>query len=683
MKLTDDQILSQIDVLERQAVGYYTGEVAAEQALALNYYLGRPFGTEEEGRSRVVSTDVWDVVEGMTPMVLKPFVSSDDVVKFTPLGQDDEETSEQESDYINWVVTQRNDSFIQLVAWVKTGLLQKNGVVKYWWEKSEQASIERYDGLSDDVFAAIAQEPGVEVVEHTEGQNEFGEPVHDVVLRITETVGHARYCVIPPEEFLISKDATSPNPQEARFVQHRRKVTIGELRAMGYDVEDTLSDGNGDDNLMTAQYQARRTETEYQGSDEGLDPASREVTLKETYLRIDANGDGMPELLKVCSVGRETLAREETEETPFCAWTPYQQPFRFYGRCPADETIEIQLIKSTLWRQSLDNIYSINNNRVYANETVNLDDLIDNQIAGVVRVKGAGPVGNAVQSAQITPIGGVVQPMMEYLDSAKENRTGYTRYNQGTDGEGLNKTATGIRLIKESANGRIEIIARAFAEQGLAPLMRGIHGLCRRHATKAETVRLRGKWAEIDPRGWKRRIDMSVAVGLGTTDQQMRLAGIQMLMGEQKQLAQAGLVTPANFYASASKLAEIVGFKNPDQFFSMPEQQQGLDPKVQQAMQAATQEIQQLQQALSEAQSGIAAEQLKGQNAQQLEAMKGQIALAMQAQKDQASQALQAQKDEAAHDREELKGMIQMLMAQMIPPPSLADEAVEVGDGQA
>lgn len=266
--------------MERQAIGYYSSHVASEQGKAMDYYLGKPFGTEEEGRSAVISSDVWDVVEGLTPLVLNPFVASEDVVRFNPLGQDDEEAAEQESDYINWVVTQRNNAFNELVAWVKNGLLQKNGIVKYWWEKTQQTSVERYFGVEDEVFAMLQQEKGVEITEHTETvtMDPIGQPVisHDVTLRVTEDVGFAKYRVIPPEEFLIDKSADSPDPQCARFVEHRAKVTVSELRAMGYDVEDSIADNNTDDVTSSEQFTARHADDEdMMEGDDGLDPTVR------------------------------------------------------------------------------------------------------------------------------------------------------------------------------------------------------------------------------------------------------------------------------------------------------------------------------------------------------------------------------------------------------------------------
>ena len=577
--MTDDRLLAQLDQLDRQAIGFYGGDIAAEQAKAQDYYLGKPFGTEEEGRSRVVSSDVWDVVEGLTPLILRPFVSSDDVVRFNPVGLEDEEAAQQESDYVNYVVTQRNDVFNELVAWVKTGLLQKNGVVKYWWEKSRRTTIERYFGVPDDVFASLADEDDVTVVEHTETADEQGNITHDCALRVSHERGEPKYCVIPPEEFRIGRDALSSNPKQAMYVAHVPRKTLSDIRAMGYDVDDNVADDASEDPYLSAQYLARRSAEEDQmlGQSE-IDPSMREVIFRDEYVRVDYDGDGIAELRHICRVGKEILLNEETEEIPFCAWTPYPQPHKFYGRCPADETVEIQLIKSTLWRQSLDNIYTINNNRVYAGEGVNLDDLLDNQIAGVVRVKGGIDVRSQVMSAEVTPIGGIVQPMIEYLDSAKENRTGFTRYNQGMDANSLNKTATGVRIIAEAGNMRVELIARAFAEQGLKPLMIGIHGLCRRHGTQKEMVRLRGKWTEVDPRSWANRYDMTVSVGLGTADKQMQLQGQQMLMGVQANLMQAGLVKPENLYNAAAKLSELLGEKSPEKYFQDPTKAQPAPP---------------------------------------------------------------------------------------------------------
>jgi len=503
-------------------------------------------------------------------------VSSDDVVKFEPVGPEDVAAAEQETEVINHIVTQQNSVFEVLIAWAKQGLLQKNGIIKYWWDEQETPKIERYE-VSEDEYLMLLQTPGVEVLEHDEDTDDVGEVRHEVKCRIVEKSGVAKFAVIPHEEFRIDASHDSVNPKTSNFVQHARKVSLSMLRQMGYDVADDINDAYDADNTFNELYQARRTAGEQEWAINDVDPSMREVMYRETYIRADYDGDGIAELRRVCVVGSEILHNEEIEEIPFVAWSPYPQPHKFYGRCPADETTEIQLIKTALMRQMFDNIYTINNNRTFIGRGVNVDDLIDNVIGGHIRVDGD-VVGNQVYSAPIQPIGGIIQPVIEYLDSSKETRTGFTRYNQGTDANSLNKTATGVRIITAQGNLRVDLIRRNMAECGLKPLMLGVHGLMRRHGTKALTIRLRGKYVQVDPRAWRERADMSVSVGLGSSDKQMQLQGIQLLMNEQKQLAQVGLAKPRNLYASAMRLTSALGYKDGENYFAEPPEQEPPPP---------------------------------------------------------------------------------------------------------
>lgn len=577
--MNDDQLRA---FIERQEAIAQRSETAFEQAQAMDYYLRRPFGNEEEGRSQVISSDVWDVVEGMTPTVIKPFVSSADAVVFNPQGPEDEEAAKQETDYLNYVVTQQNDSFTTFVSWAKAGLLQKNGIVKYWWDKTRRVSIETYRGMSEDVLTAMLEDDKLKVIAKTEvesepvtdpqtGQQMPGPRMFDVTIRATETDGRAAYATVPPEEFLII--GRDPDPQKASFVQHRSRVTISDLREMGYDVEDDIQDAGSGAPGMEIQAAARNQNNQFDqmsALDGSGDPSMREVWFKESYCYVDYDEDGVSELRKVCAVGSTVLANDETEEIQFAAWTPYQQLWQFDGRCPADEACEVQEVKTTLIRESLNNLYTISNNRVYAGNKVNLDDLIDNQIGGIVRVD-AEIVGNQIQVVPISPIGQVVQPAIEYWDGVKENRTGFTRYQQGAADLNNQKTLGEIRIVSAAGNARIELIQRSLAEQGMKPLMLGLHGLLRRHATKAETIRLRGQWVEIDPREWKKRRDMTISVGLGTMDKSLELQAQSSIVKMQQEAAGAGVVSPENVYNSHAKFVELTGEKDAAKYFTHPD----------------------------------------------------------------------------------------------------------------
>ena len=126
----------------------------------------------EEGRSKAVSTDVADVIEGLMPHLMDIFAGSDEVVRFEPVGPEDEQAAQQETDYVNHVFMQQNPGFMVLYSLIKDALLSKNGVVKVLWEEYDEEQEETYYDLTDDQLAmiaqAVAQSDGqMKIVEHT------------------------------------------------------------------------------------------------------------------------------------------------------------------------------------------------------------------------------------------------------------------------------------------------------------------------------------------------------------------------------------------------------------------------------------------------------------------------------------------------------------------------------------
>jgi len=164
---TDEQILSQIDNEENIAYGINDSQLSAERAEAVNLYLGEKFGNEVEGRSQVVSYDVQDTVESALPQLLKVFVSGDEVVRFEPKNPEDQEAADQETDYVNHIVMEKNNGFEVFYVWFKDALLSKNGYVKAYYEEYEEAEEESYNGLTDDQLDMLASDDNIEILEHS------------------------------------------------------------------------------------------------------------------------------------------------------------------------------------------------------------------------------------------------------------------------------------------------------------------------------------------------------------------------------------------------------------------------------------------------------------------------------------------------------------------------------------
>jgi hypothetical protein len=576
-----------------EATGSTSSDLARQRTQAMNYYQGDMADMlSPDGRSSAVSTDVADTIDGIMPSIMDIFTSSDEVAKFEAVGPTDEDAALQETDYVNHVFYQENAGFIVLHSMIKDALIQKNGIVKFWWEEGEEEERETYRKLPEDGFALLVADDAVELIEHTAEESTYTDPdtgatlplvLHDAVVIRRKPYGCVKTAPVPPEEFLIAKDARQI--QDSRYCAHRVKRTRSQLIEQGYprNVVDSLPTG-GEATTQEASARATVQDDDEQVSD--VNTAMQLVEVTEHYIRLDYDGDGVAELRKITTAGtgEEVLDNEPYDRMPFAGITPILMSHRFWGRSVADLVMDIQKIKTALIRALLDNAYFVNNGRMEVAEShtteTTLDDLLTNRPGGVVRTKLPGGLNPIVTA----PIGGQLFPVLEYMDTVREVRTGVNRNAVGPDANSLNpysNTATGANILATAAQQRIRMIARTFAETGIKDLFLGIHELILKHGKDARLVKLRDKWATVNPRTWKTRKDMTVMVGLGTGTRDQVQAYLMQILGLQIQAIQMqqgpagpqnpGLVNLQNIYNTMKKLIENAGFRSADPFVTQPD----------------------------------------------------------------------------------------------------------------
>ena len=587
-----------------------SAKLSQERSNAMDYYLGNMAKDmpTEEGRSKAVSSDVADTVEGLMPALMDIFAGSDEVVKFQPVGPEDEQAAQQETDYVNHVFMQLNDGFMVLYSLMKDALLQKVGVVKVWWSETEKQEKESYYDLADDQFAMLAQDVlasdgGLEIIEHTAKATDTG-TTHDVKLLRTRKIRVAKVMGVPPEEFGIERNARTI--RDANYCFHKIPTqTEADLIAQGYDKEQIKRLPSYSNQTNTEELSRDTVDEEYASGGKS-NSATRIIEITEHYIRIDYEGDGKPCLYKITTAGGQddVLLKdgkpdiEEFDAIPFAAATPIPVTHRFFGRSIADLVMDIQRIKTALMRGMLDNLYLHNNPRVEVPEPAcgpnTIDDLLVSRQGGIVRTKQAG----MLQWQVVPDITGSVYPALSYMDSTREMRTGVTRQGQGVDANALqNQSATAVNQVFTMAQARMKLIARIFAETGIKDLFWLLHATIRKHGQEAQTVRLRNSWVSVDPRQWKSRDDLTINVGLGTGGKAERFAQTMAMANFQKELllgGKANIVDDAKLFNTAAEIAKLLGHKNPDEFFNDPSEkdQQGqlkhppvpppLDPKVMQ-----------------------------------------------------------------------------------------------------
>lgn len=584
-KMDDYQLSSIVSSEIEDSLNHFDSEYTQERLRAIDFYLGEPLGNEQAGKSSVVDTTFADTVEQIMPSLMRVFTANDQYVRFAPRTAEDVKGAEQATDMANFVINHDNPGYRLMHDWFKDGLMFRLGVVKYFWDETEDITEEEYNGLNEDELVMLLNDPDVEVVSQEETVTETmmaddGMMVplassYDLSVKVTRRSGKIKVINVPPEEFLVSRRAESL--EEAHFVAHRTTMTVSDLVAMGYDQDEIEAHaGSGEldvDRERTSRFQDLEAAT---GTD-AADPALREVLYYECIMNVDFDGDGIAERRRICAIGdggSHILHNEPFDHIPFAVVTPILMPHRLVGRSIYDMTEDLQVIKTTLMRQYLDSVYSSSMPRVAAVEgQVNLDDLLSASPGGVIRVRQPG----MLQSITGAPVGNEVRPLMDYVDGIKESRTGISAASQGLSPDALQSTtASAVAATVRGAQVKLESIARTYAETGVKQLFKGILHLLTKYDSKPRTVRLRNSFVPINPAEWDSEFDVVVQVGLGTTDDETKIAFLTQIAAKQEQiLMQLGpqnpVVTMSQYVNTLRSIAEIGGFKDADLFFSSPE----------------------------------------------------------------------------------------------------------------
>lgn len=608
-KMTEEDLARILRQEEAGAAAYHDSELAKAQEDGLRRYFGEPYGTEKDGRSKVVTQDIADDIHAIMPDLMRCFASAEDLVSVKPTNPDDDKPAPIGHDpqtgmpkiskktkadiiagYLTHVFFEDNKGQELIHDFAFDGLVQRVGVLHVAFEPPEPKTPQTVEGVGPEQLAKYMADPEYQILEQVEENGVF-------TLRVQRTPQVGRVCIsaVPPEEFAVDKLAR--NICEAKY--HRRKRTryLAELIRLYPDKEDELMElrnsvsGDSslwDDGRKAARYPDDDVDPEPKYSTEGR----REVILHEEFIRIDFDGDGIVELRHVKRVGNVILENIEVDASDFVIWSPYRVSHRAIGRSVPDLMDDIQRIRTEITRNYLDSLSSSLAPRTYVNTQAidqdGLDAVVDNEQSAVIPVKGD-PRAAVLES--IPPdVSGPALTALEYFDQRGQEASGVTQHSQGMDPAALNKTATGIDLLQAAGKTRVEMIAR-WLGLALEDVFKRALQLVVAHQDKPRQVKLFGEWCEIDPRTWSDEMAVCINIGSAGVSRHQRIANLMAIMNIQKEvllgMGATPFVTIQHLRNSASSVAQAMGFRDPTLFFGevpedwAPEPQP--DPKVEEA----------------------------------------------------------------------------------------------------
>ncbi len=638
-KLSEDQlqaiIANQIELAKHNDKA--TRQTPREKAL--DYFLGNmdAYVPPETNRSKVVSRDVADTISRMLPGAMRVFTASDRMAVAEPVGAEDEEFAKQATDGLNYVFWKDNDGYGTVYDATWDALLYGNAIIKTFYDDTPVYSTSFHSGLTEDQRAKLIEGDETEVLAHSERVVQVTDPetgelvpltVYDLKIKRKKYDGTFVVDCIPPEDFLVHADAVELD--ESPFNDHWQRKTRSDLVAMGYAKDEVWAIPTASKN-DTAEAIARLNTS---ASDESTDKSMELVDYHECFVRIDVDGDGEAELVRACHGGTtngKLLDWEVWEdEDPFDDIKCEPIPHRLIARSVADETIDIQDIKTVLSRQLLNGTYwSTNPQRFVAGKVKNPDQLDNPTFGGTV----FGDAGTTVTNLEVPFKGEIALNGIAYMDEVAQRRTGVSRQTMALDPDALqNETAESVRDRKDSSYAQTEIIARNMAS-GWSKVFRKLMRLMVKHQDYARRVMFNGKETVIDPRYWNADMNVTINVGLGTGSRDRDLQMLQTVLQTQLGLADRFMSSGATDDAidmlpriieTMTKMAESAGIKNPEDYY--PEY---TEPKVAQLKQMAAERAKAPppELAIEEAKgkTAIAVEEAKGQTTLQVEQGKTEV----------------------------------------------------------
>ena len=630
--MTETEINGIVREALMDAVDFVESEIAPDRIRSQRYFDGEVDIGEEEGRSTVVATKVRDTVRAIKPSLMRVFLSTDRAVEYVPAGPEDVQFAEMATKYMQYKFNELggyriiNDAF-------HDALVKKVGVVKAYWDTYTDQEIYEYNALNDQEYSVIVNEDGVDVLEHSVTQSMEIDPMgmqmemakHD--LKISRSTERGDMCIesVPPEEFFVDRGAK--RIEDSYVVAHRTQMRVSDVVAMGFDFEE-VSELTG---LSTADTTANEEEFERRGYDTAYtqenvqDPSMRLVAITEAYMKIDVDGTGVAQMQR-CIMGGDDyqlLSVEPCSEVPFAVFEIDPEPHTFFGRSIADLLMNEQDASTMMLRGVLDNVALTNSpQREIVDGQVNIDDLLNNEIGGIVRTKAPG----MIRDMAVPFVAGQTLVAIQYMDAEIESKTGVTKASSGLNPDAMQSTtAAAVNATIQAAAGQVEVMARNLAEGGMRRLFKLMLKLMVENVDEAVMMRMAGgQYQPVDPRYWNAKMDVTANVGLGTGREDQRSAALAQALQLQMQVYQGygpgnGLVTMTNIRNTLADMLAVQGVRNADRYFAP------MDAQREQMLQQQAQQQQQQPPVDQQAQAIIQAEQIKAQANKEVQMLKLQI----------------------------------------------------------
>lgn len=595
-EMTEEKLQGVVRSLLSDALDYRNeiGELREESTRA---YEGDPYGNEMEGRSQFVTREVRDAVEVAKPILMRMILGSYRLLEYVPKSPDEKMFAEDATDYAYHVIHHENTGYIHILSAIEDALIRKTGVLKAWWEVDETPVRTTHHNLTEHDLQLLGAEPDVTVVD-AEPNGKYGAavipgagvtfaeqqelqalqeqgmlepaPLFDAeVTRIT-TQGRIAFTAVPAEELVIDRSARSFS--DATLVGHFRQVTVSDLVAMGYDYDEVIELGRmGDDHDGDGEKEARSVGNTTDETEGEADPTHTKIDFAEIWVKVDFDGDGIAERRRICVAGSgyKILDNDLADGVPMVDLCASRIAHQAIGRGMAELVEDVQKLKTMTMRNVMDSLAgAIHPDTEIVENQVNLDDVLNSEIAKIIRVKAPG----MLRYLNVPFVGKEAFPVIQYLDTMTEARTGLNEAAEGLNADALQSTSTqAIQNATMAAASRMEFMARTMVETGLKDFFKLILRLAVENVDREVWLRVNRRFRQVNPASWDVNMAVDTTVALGSGSMEQRLAVLRELAARMESIIQEygpqnPIAGPEEYRKVLAEIVRLSGIQDVDSY---------------------------------------------------------------------------------------------------------------------
>lgn len=551
--VTDEQLIALIEggIVNSSGDWLNATDLARERLKATYEYAGLAnYHLSPQGVSTIVDTSTTEVIEAYTAVISDLFLANNKLARFVPY--DDTpgsfKAAKDASAIVNYCLFKKNNGWEFMQQWIKSALLWKNSVCRWFYVDDTQYVFEEFETISQTKLDELLANDNIEIVGDLEFENTYSDadPLSSsnpdaelmyVNVRIRKKVDRSKVKVelIPPENFRISRDATSI--EDASFVGIQTDMTRSEIRQYYPDADidfDMIGDG-GYNAMQASAYSedvaARKLVTGQEYHDSALTheqedlEANKSMTVTECWVNVDRDGDGIAELKHIITVGNYILSESDIDTVPLASIVPIDIPHEFFGLSMADFTRSSTLASTAILRGFVENTYLTNYSPKLADPNIVDFSALQNMKPKQIIPTNGNPNAAVTALAPETISTGTV-PLLEHLQLIKEQATGMSKAAQG-----LNDTLyisgnseQKLQAVQSAAQKRIQHIARRFAETGFKKLVAGIYDTMYKNMKGKTTYIMDGIYTSIDMSELPSKMDVEIHLDIGENSNSNQIA---------------------------------------------------------------------------------------------------------------------------------------------------------------